>query len=57
VIFIVSTTGDGENPDSMKGFWKILLNRNIPLDFLEDVSFAVLGLGDTKYDKYRPLIM
>ena len=41
----------------MKGFWKILLNRNIPLDFLEDVSFAVLGLGDTKYDKYRPLIM
>jgi sulfite reductase alpha subunit-like flavoprotein len=57
VIFIVSTTGDGENPDSMKGFWKILLNRNIPLDFLEDVSFAVLGLGDTKYDKYRPSIM
>jgi hypothetical protein len=38
----------------MKAFWKMLLNRNIPLDFLEDVCFAILGLGDTKYDKYRP---
>ena len=52
MVFIVSTTGDGENPDSMKGFWRVLLRRNIPSDFLEGVSFAVLGLGDSKYDKY-----
>lgn len=65
--FIVSTTGDGENPDSMKvppskskligkEFWKVLLNKNIPTDFLEDLSFAVFGLGDSKYDKYASML-
>ena len=62
-VFIVSTTGDGDPPDSMKvesmhpicanfeNFWKVLLNKRIPPDFLDELSFAVLGLGDTKYDK------
>ena len=37
--------------DLWQHFWKLLLNRNIPSDFLEDMSFAVFGLGDSKYDK------
>jgi len=52
VVFLISTTGDGENPDSMKPFWKLLLNRDIPPDFLDGVAFAVFGLGDSKYDKF-----
>jgi sulfite reductase alpha subunit-like flavoprotein len=30
-----------------------LLNRHIPPDFLEDLSFAIFGLGDSKYDKFN----
>jgi len=35
-----------------KTFWKVLLNRNIPSDYLDEMSFSIFGLGDSKYDKY-----
>lgn len=34
VIFICSTTGQGEEPDNMKQFWKFLLRKNLPKDSL-----------------------
>ena len=30
VLFIVSTTGDGECPSSMSDFWKFLLQKSLP---------------------------
>lgn len=30
VIFICSTTGQGDEPDNMKTFWKFLLRKNFP---------------------------
>jgi len=53
VIFICSTTGQGDEPDNMKKFWKFLLRRNLPLDSLSTVKFACLGLGDSSYIKYN----
>ncbi|KAL0374908.1 UNVERIFIED_CONTAM: NADPH-dependent diflavin oxidoreductase 1 [Sesamum radiatum] len=53
VIFIVSTTGQGDNPDSMKGFWRFLLQKNLTREWLKGVHYAVFGLGDSSYQKYN----
>ncbi|WKA12170.1 hypothetical protein VitviT2T_029586 [Vitis vinifera] len=53
VIFVVSTTGQGDTPDSMKAFWKFLLQRNLNQWWLEGVHYAVFGLGDSGYQKYN----
>ncbi|XP_066258161.1 NADPH-dependent diflavin oxidoreductase 1 isoform X1 [Euwallacea similis] len=53
IIFICSTTGQGEEPDNMKIFWKFLLKKSLPKDFLSQMKFAVLGLGDSSYSKFN----
>lgn len=44
VIFICSTTGQGEEPDNMKNFWKFLLRKNLAKD-----SLANLRLGNCTF--------
>ncbi|GER27222.1 NADPH-dependent diflavin oxidoreductase 1 [Striga asiatica] len=53
VIFVVATTGQGENPDSMKPFWRFLLQKNLTREWLKGVHYAVFGLGDSSYQKYN----
>ncbi|KAL6136748.1 hypothetical protein ACLB2K_062043 [Fragaria x ananassa] len=53
VIFVVSTTGQGDTPDSMKGFWKYLLQRNLSRQWLQGLYYAVFGLGDSGYQKFN----
>ncbi|XP_047113285.1 NADPH-dependent diflavin oxidoreductase 1 isoform X1 [Schistocerca piceifrons] len=53
VVFVCSTTGQGEEPDNMKQFWKFLLRKNLPKNSLQAVRFAVLGLGDSSYAKFN----
>ncbi|CAH9072609.1 unnamed protein product [Cuscuta europaea] len=53
VIFVVSTTGQGDTPDSMKVFWRFLLQRNLSQSWLKGVKYAVFGLGDSSYQKYN----
>ncbi|KAG9305831.1 hypothetical protein G9A89_006242 [Geosiphon pyriformis] len=53
VIFICSTTGQGEEPDNMKKFWKFLLRKNLPKDILNQLNFTVFGLGDSSYLRYN----
>ncbi|CAI9110692.1 OLC1v1010760C1 [Oldenlandia corymbosa var. corymbosa] len=53
VIFVVSTTGQGDVPGAMKGFWRFLLQRNLSKQWLEGVDYAVFGLGDSSYQKYN----
>jgi len=48
-LFVVSTFGDGEAPDSARGFERKLLGR--PLS-LENLNYAVLGLGDRQYQHF-----
>ena len=49
VLFVVSTFGDGEAPDSARGFERKVLGR--PLS-LENLNYAVLGLGDRQYQQF-----
>ncbi|XP_061348575.1 NADPH-dependent diflavin oxidoreductase 1 isoform X1 [Gastrolobium bilobum] len=53
VIFVVSTTGQGDTPDSMKVFWRYLLQRNLNQHWLKGILYAVFGLGDSGYQKYN----
>ncbi|KAK9700166.1 hypothetical protein RND81_08G221200 [Saponaria officinalis] len=53
VIFVVSTTGQGDTPDSMKVFWRYLLQRGLSQQWLDGVYYGVFGLGDSGYQKYN----
>ena len=48
-LFVVSTFGDGEAPDSARGFERKVLGRALSLDSL---NYAVLGLGDRQYQHF-----
>lgn len=47
---VISTQGDGDPPDDARGFWDFLRSKRAPR--LEQLRYAVLGLGDTSYPKY-----
>lgn len=53
VIFVASTTGQGDPPDTMKGFWNHLLRRNLDSRWLDGLKYAVFGLGDSGYVQYN----
>ncbi|ORZ09116.1 hypothetical protein BCR41DRAFT_309714 [Lobosporangium transversale] len=53
VVFVASTTGQGEEPDNMKKFWKFLLRKSHPNDALDHMEFTVFGLGDSSYIKFN----
>ncbi|MDY7225689.1 assimilatory sulfite reductase (NADPH) flavoprotein subunit [Hyalangium rubrum] len=47
---VISTQGDGDPPDDARGFCEFILGKRAPK--LEQLRFAVLGLGDSSYPKY-----
>mmetsp|Transcript_20634 Transcript_20634/g.34716 ORF Transcript_20634/g.34716 Transcript_20634/m.34716 type:complete len:700 (+) Transcript_20634:62-2161(+) len=53
IVFVCSTTGDGEIPTSMRKFWKFILRKSLPRNSLEGVNFSIFGLGDSGYDKFN----
>lgn len=53
VIFIVSTTGQGDPPESMRAFWRSLLRKSLSHSWLASSRVAVFGLGDSGYQKYN----
>lgn len=57
VIFVVSTTGQGDTPDTMKVFWRYLLQRRLTRHWLQGVNYAVFGLGDSGYQKYNVILL
>ena len=52
-VFVVSTTGQGDFPYNARAFWTSLLKKRLPRDFLADVHYVVLGLGDSSYPKFN----
>lgn len=53
LLFVVSTTGDGELPDNAKALWRSLLRRDAPAGALAGRRVAVFGLGDSAYAKFN----
>ena len=53
VVFVVSTMGQGDPPDSMKDFWTYLTRKSLGARWLEGLFYAVFGLGDSTYGKYN----
>ena len=49
VVFVCSTTGEGDVPDNASRLWRRLKKRSHPADHLDHLQFSVLGLGDTNY--------
>ncbi|CAL8276339.1 unnamed protein product [Merluccius merluccius] len=53
VLFVVSTTGQGDPPDNMKNFWRFLFRKSLPAGSLCQLDCAVLGHGDSSYPKFN----
>ncbi|KZF22812.1 riboflavin synthase domain-like protein [Xylona heveae TC161] len=53
VILVISTTGQGDLPANARAFWKSLLRKRLPADYLQHVKFTSFGLGDSSYPKFN----
>ncbi|KAF3767798.1 riboflavin synthase domain-like protein [Cryphonectria parasitica EP155] len=53
VIFVTSTTGQGDMPANATAFWKSLLRKKLPLGCLHQLNFTIFGLGDSSYPKFN----
>ncbi|KAI1351488.1 hypothetical protein F5Y01DRAFT_120789 [Xylaria sp. FL0043] len=53
VIFVISTTGQGDLPKNTRTFWKRLLRKRLPPNCLSQVNFTTFGLGDSSYFQYN----
>ncbi|KAI8956236.1 riboflavin synthase domain-like protein [Xylaria longipes] len=53
VIFVISTTGQGDLPKNARKFWKSLLRKRLPPNCLGQVKFTTFGLGDSSYFQYN----
>lgn len=49
-VIVVSTTGDGDPPETIRPFMKLLRTKDSSK--LSGLNFAVLGLGDTNYENF-----
>ncbi|KAI9205278.1 uncharacterized protein BJ171DRAFT_501651 [Polychytrium aggregatum] len=53
LVFVTSTTGDGDPPDNSTKFWRWFRRaKKGELDALKDKKFVMLGLGDTNYSNF-----
>ncbi|HEX2891211.1 sulfite reductase flavoprotein subunit alpha [Vineibacter terrae] len=48
-LFIVSTFGDGQPPDRMRGFARGIMRQSLPMS---GMSFGLLALGDRSYQRF-----
>ena len=53
IVFVCSTTGQGDPPTNMEKFWRLMLRRRLPNNALAHLDFAVLGLGDSSYMEFN----
>uniref|UniRef100_A0A7N8WYJ9 Methionine synthase reductase n=1 Tax=Mastacembelus armatus TaxID=205130 RepID=A0A7N8WYJ9_9TELE len=52
VVFIVSTTGDGEPPDNTLQFVRHIKKKSLAPDHYKHLCYALLALGDTNYANF-----
>ncbi|XP_066482352.1 methionine synthase reductase [Tiliqua scincoides] len=49
VVFVVSTTGTGEPPDTAVKFVKEIQDKSLPSNHFSHLRYGLLGLGDSEY--------
>ncbi|KAJ8789120.1 hypothetical protein J1605_022221 [Eschrichtius robustus] len=49
LVVVVSTTGNGDPPDTARKFVKAIQDKALPSDFLAHLWYGLLGLGDSEY--------
>ncbi|XP_067934633.1 methionine synthase reductase-like [Watersipora subatra] len=52
VVIVVSSTGDGEPPDTVCKFWRRVKRKTLPKDHFSNMRYTLLGLGDSNYGSY-----
>lgn len=52
-LFVVSTTGDGEEPDNMRQFWRWIMRKSLSSTQFSHLHYALIGLGDSTYPKFN----
>ena len=52
MVIICSTTGNGDAPQNADSFFRFIKLKTTPPNFFSNVSFSVLGLGDSNYDLF-----
>uniref|UniRef100_W5U6V5 Methionine synthase reductase n=1 Tax=Ictalurus punctatus TaxID=7998 RepID=W5U6V5_ICTPU len=52
VVFVVSTTGDGEPPDTALKFVRSIKKKSLPRDHFSHLHYGLLALGDTNYTDF-----
>jgi sulfite reductase alpha subunit-like flavoprotein len=53
VVFVLSTTGQGDFPANARKFWTNLLKKRLTSTFLSGINYALVGLGDSSYPKFN----
>lgn len=51
VVFVISTTGQGDMPHNSLLFWKRLLRKKLAPGCLSHLKYTTFGLGDSTYVK------
>jgi sulfite reductase alpha subunit-like flavoprotein len=54
-LFIVATTGDGEEPENMRQFWRFIMRKSLSSvpSILSNLHYGLIGLGDSTYPKFN----
>ena len=52
-IFVVSTTGQGEPPLNMRGYWRGIMSKTLSKSIFSHLNFTVFGLGDSTYQHFN----
>jgi methionine synthase reductase len=53
VVFVISSTGDGDPPDNALTCVRALTHSNLSADGLSHVHYTLLGLGDSNYSTFH----
>ena len=53
LIIVCSTTGNGDMPENSEKFFRFIKKKTHPSDYLSNVIYTILGLGDSNYSKFQ----